>query len=602
MRHTSILSFLFVSIVATTPGVSHAASEIWYGKLATIRNTTAYITYQGPSGQQNFACTISNGKCKKASVPQLPKIGNTQTYEISPRGNYGITTTASRSRTYYTLYDIRNKKPKKVALIPHTLKGSAVRFSDQEDAVIFIGPGPTAARYAITNNQYTTVALSQTDLPFRAINETGTFMSAYNYGTSGHTLWNLQTGSEKKISGTGPSYAEVSQNGAWVAYAKEVDGFRSLYLSSTAAPGTRETAVTAKPAVIEDYVFVGDTLYYLANVDDPYSWDLFAFNPSSGQKRTIATDVSYGEYLSRASGMLAFVKVIGTTAQVHVYDPVTEKTQILAGIRSGTPEDTIARSSMRIGPTHAVLLSPEKSTSDTLVVWLHGGPERQAAIGYHPYLSYAVYDELLEKIAASGAYVLKLDYTGSTGYGTAFQKGLYLKIGDVDVNDIERAVAEMKRRYPSITKTHLIGNSYGGYLALKGINDAPSEYGGAISINGVTDWYGLISRIPSSPFKTLFEGVPDDHNLAAYKQASVFTNLEKLDKQTKVLVAYGTEDATVPTWQSKQYLDFAKAKRIPVTALELASEEHVIRKRKSLDRLCSAVKATFTLSAMRCGI
>ena len=68
----------------------------------------------------------------------------------------------------------------------------------------------------------------------------------------------------------------------------------------------------------------------------------------------------------------------------------------------------------------------------------------------------------------------------------------------------------------------------------------------------------LYEVITSSPFKALFNGVPDTTNLDAYLQASVFTGMEKLTDNDKVVVVWGEEDSTVPVWQSTKYVDYAK--------------------------------------------
>jgi dipeptidyl aminopeptidase/acylaminoacyl peptidase len=197
--------------------------------------------------------------------------------------------------------------------------------------------------------------------------------------------------------------------------------------------------------------------------------------------------------------------------------------------------------------------------------------------------------------------VLKLDYTGSTGYGSGFENALHKNIGVADVNDVEQAIAAFKKDY-SVDRVYLIGNSYGGYLALKTITHAPSVVTGAISINGVTDWYGLITRIPSSPFKDLFDGVPDLNNLDAYMKASVFTDIPKLTDDHKVLIAYAENDATVPTWQSTQYMEYAKSKNINADVITFPGEDHVLRKRETLDNLCSKITSFFALKGVSCSL
>ena len=139
-------------------------------------------------------------------------------------------------------------------------------------------------------------------------------------------------------------------------------------------------------------------------------------------------------------------------------------------------------------------------------------------------------------------------------------------------------------------------------MALRGIVDTPKTLAGAISINGVSDWYGLIQQIPTSPFKDLFNGVPDTHNLDAYLQASVFTGMEKLSKDDKVLVVWGERDSTVPVSQSTKYVDYAKTKNVNVSTLKFPDEEHIIRDRKNLNTLCKSIVSTFDIPSVSCKI
>jgi dipeptidyl aminopeptidase/acylaminoacyl peptidase len=169
------------------------------------------------------------------------------------------------------------------------------------------------------------------------------------------------------------------------------------------------------------------------------------------------------------------------------------------------------------------------------------------------------------------------------------------------MQDVTRAVSALKKDV-KVGKVHLIGNSYGGYMAFRGIVKAPSTFTGAVSINGVSDWYGLIDRIPSSPFKSLFEGVPDTNNLQAYFQASVFTGMEKLTKDNKVVVVWGERDSTVPVWQSTKYVEYAKTKNVSVDTLSFPEEDHIIRKRENLDALCKKVVTSLKVDGVSCSL
>ncbi|GIW66595.1 MAG: hypothetical protein KatS3mg095_0493 [Candidatus Parcubacteria bacterium] len=117
-----------------------------------------------------------------------------------------------------------------------------------------------------------------------------------------------------------------------------------------------------------------------------------------------------------------------------------------------------------------------------------------------------------------------------------------------------------------------MGNSYGGYLSLKTIYEYPSKINGAISINGVTDWWTLINNNKNSIFKIHFNGYPTKNNLELYNQASIFLKKENL-KNKKVLLIYGKKDRTVPISQNSLFTN-AYNKIAKIEDLEL-DEAHV---------------------------
>src|SRR5690606_35926548 len=138
------------------------------------------------------------------------------------------------------------------------------------------------------------------------------------------------------------------------------------------------------------------------------------------------------------------------------------------------------------------------------------------------------------------------------------------------------------------SEVYLIGNSYGGYMALKASVENPNLYDGAISINGVSDWLSLIQQIPSSPFSTQFGGGLNETTQPLYLAASVYTKTMNLDNDP-VLVAYATEDRTVPPNQSTRFIAFAEALDKNIIDLPLEGEDHVLKRRSTLNKLCQAI-------------
>jgi len=352
----------------------------------------------------------------------------------------------------------------------------------------------------------------------------------------------------------------------------------------------------------EDYLFADNTLYFLANKEGPLYWHLYKY--TDGKTSLVDENVSYGDYVKQVrngnDAYLAYLKTEGKNTNVFLHAPETGDITELEAVRSSKSSNDVTRKIKTYGDRLGVLLSPERKPRDAnLFIWMHGGPQRQVALGYHPYLSYAVYDELLERLAEAGNYVFKIDYTGSSGYGADFRKALNMHVGEIEMKDIENAIDDIEDDL-DIDDVYLIGNSYGGYMSLRGVVEFPKKIEGVISINGVSDWYGLIQAIPSSPFSKVFNGPPDTDNLDAYLQASVFVGMDELSRRDKVLVVWGENDSTVPVWQSTKYVDFAQKQGVNVDTLSFPDEDHILRKRNNLDKLCSTIEETFNIDNVDC--
>lgn len=602
-----------LTLVGTLSGIAPAlvhAGEIQYGSLKEQKGDTLVLEYKGPAGPQYFTCDSADATCKKrgTTTPDLfPAILGSKAYVKSTDGRLAVRPFVVGTMSYYFLYDLSNEKPKKLALIPYLKPGATVSFSKNNDAVIFKN-GLTYTRYDIATKKQSSVTLTQ-DLAFMSISPSGTYVTGYNYGTQVHELWSTKTGQKYNGPSAMQSYLEFSEDESRIAYLEDVDGFRTLRTMKTSEVGAAATPslvqLTKPKTETEDYLFIGNTLYFMANVNSPLEWDLFSYDAKVNKTSNVDEDVSYGDFLKRVrtedGSLLAYQKTTGKNTDLMLVSPTSEK-KTLSAVAASPASSAITRTVVSYGGRNGVLLAPKvegkskDTTSRNLFIWMHGGPMRQVAIGYHPYLSYAVYDELLERLAEGGAYVYKIDYTGSTGYGAAFKNALKLKVGDTEIKDIKNAIAAIKKD-KKIDKVYLIGNSYGGYMAFRGIVDMPDTIEGAVSIAGVSDWYGLINDIPSSPFKEVFNGVPDTTNIDAYFKASVFTGMDKLRKDDKILVVWGANDSTVPVNQSTKYLEYAKTQKATVDSLTFPDEDHILRKRSNLDKLCSKVTSFLGVKA-----
>ena len=594
MTHTILRGGMAVVLgVLLAPSTLLAADdEIHYQSIDTLfGGNTIIVVDKGPGGEEYYACK-TDGSCDNIDDGTARSLASIQAImgSVSSQGRYGALEIPAAGAAAIALIDFSDGFSLAGTLTP---TGTVIKqaFSPDEKTFILITNDGTVTAYDIAARQARTITIPQTDLPFFSVSYGGSYISAYNYVANVHRIWNTRTGALTEIPGA-ESYVEFNESETAAAFVVERNSQRNLSVAEGFTIGSPTVRSVAHGRfTVEDYLYVGDELFYMANKRSPLTWSIYRYGTDNP---IVADGASYGDYIKRVDGKLAYLKIEGKNANVYLFDPATSRHTRLDAAPQSEAEANITREEVEIAGLTAAHLAPKNGEGKNLFVWLHGGPQRQTSLGYHPYLSYAVYDELVEKIAASGNHVLKLDYSGSYGYGKAFLDRLQGRVGTVEIDDVKRAIDEFTREH-EVENIYLIGNSYGGYMAFRALNDHHDTIDGIISINGVADWYGLIATIPSSPFSRLFNGSPDLHNLALYHSASVFTNVNEINSSIPMLVFYGTEDRTVPTNQSLQYDEFMRANGKNVTLVAFEGEEHVLRKRSTLTELCETINDELSL-------
>ncbi|HZD32108.1 MAG TPA: alpha/beta fold hydrolase, partial [Candidatus Angelobacter sp.] len=108
------------------------------------------------------------------------------------------------------------------------------------------------------------------------------------------------------------------------------------------------------------------------------------------------------------------------------------------------------------------------------IVYIHGGPASQFVDGFDPFVQY---------IVNQGYLVIAPNYRGSTGYSKELMNANFHDLGGGDLNDVLDAVAWIKKSsFVNHEKLAVMGNSYGGYLAMMALTKAPEVWAAGIAI------------------------------------------------------------------------------------------------------------------------
>lgn len=387
-------------------------------------------------------------------------------------------------------------------------------------------------------------------------------------------------------------------------YLDDISGSFAIYKSLSTqfdiAPFSGTKLQTGTLGIQQFLVWDNSTLFFIGNTQiHPYNWSLYKYDLENGTQKIIAENVSNTSGLRKSGGVLLFAAqersgfgpraLVVKDGKVHYFDIPNVNRKV-----NQTKQEVVAIVN-RYGIVMEPTINKLSKTPPPLVIWLHGGPYRQSSYGYHPFHSYGIYDSILEAMRAQGAIVLKLDYSGSLGFGKTYAESVGQNVGKGDVADVIYATNYMKTKY-NIGKVYLMGNSYGGYLSLKTIVDNSEKFDGVISINGVTDWESLLVRMQNSIFNTHFNGLPDANNRTLYEKASILKNISKLENTKPIIIIQGSADRTIAPWQAPLLGDELKSQNKKVTMVSYKGEDHVFAKAKNIRDLC---KRMFTFAGLK---
>lgn len=198
------------------------------------------------------------------------------------------------------------------------------------------------------------------------------------------------------------------------------------------------------------------------------------------------------------------------------------------------PVRTVVMTAPTGGPLRLFLTVPRdvSATPPPLVVWLHDGPWARGSFDFN---------RDAQALATLGFAVLEPNYAGAGGEGRARRELIRRSPDRIPVEEVLAAV-----KLPVFHGTFdparvvVVGEGYGGYLALRALQLAPHQFRGAVTINAVTD-LADVWRVSSSAPASLslgmsvrYEGDPEavDAAAAAAAEAAVQRSVAMPFRQT----------------------------------------------------------------------
>jgi dipeptidyl-peptidase 4 len=188
-------------------------------------------------------------------------------------------------------------------------------------------------------------------------------------------------------------------------------------------------------------------------------------------------------------------------------------------------------------PLHALMIKPrnfDSSRKYPVLIDVYGGPDVQQVIDAWRRTEY-LWEEML---AQHGFIIFSLDNRGSFGRGHVFETPIYHHLGKIELQDQLAGVQYLKSQpYVDPSRIGIWGWSYGGFMTLNALLNAPGVFKIGISVAPVTDWH-----LYDSIYTERYMGRPGD-NPEGYRDSSPVNQTASL--RDSLLLVHSTGDDNV---------------------------------------------------------
>src|SRR5579871_4854170 len=346
-------------------------------------------------------------------------------------------------------------------------------------------------------------------------------------------------------------------------WGSERDGFRHLYLYGP--DGKEKRRLTEGKWEVTELAAIDETrqiVFYVSSEASPLERQLYSVNlngkgpkriSNTGGTHSISMSPTAEYYLDSFSSLTE-----PTTRTLHTRDGSEWATFRAADRRwideyDYRPGDLVNFAASDGTTLYGHLIKPpnfQPQQKYPAVVYIYGGPGAQDVRDMWEGVG------LEQLLAARGYVVWQMDNRGSAGRGHAFETPLYHRTGQTELADQREGIRYLTSLgFVDPSRIGIMGWSYGGYLTLYSVLNAPTVFRAAIAGAPVTDWHNY-----DTIYTERYMGLPSE-NTEGYKASSPIGSADQL--QAKLLILHNLEDDNVLFQNTMQMADaFEKAGKL----------------------------------------
>ena len=209
-----------------------------------------------------------------------------------------------------------------------------------------------------------------------------------------------------------------------------------------------------------------------------------------------------------------------------------------------------------------------------LVYYIHGGPQSQEIPDFSWFSM-----PLIQLLTLKGIAVFVPNVRGSTGYGLRYMKEVDRDWGGKDRLDHVHAMQEFlpKDERLDISRSGIVGRSYGGYMTLTLAGRHPELWSAAVDMFGPYDLLTFSERIPETwkPYFAMALGDPvKDKDFLIERSPNTYINAISFP----MLVIQGKNDPRVVEQESRESVDLLISEGKEIEYLMFENEGHDVLK------------------------
>jgi dipeptidyl-peptidase-4 len=340
------------------------------------------------------------------------------------------------------------------------------------------------------------------------------------------------------------------QNGEQFIYASEESGYNHIYLYNNEGELIRQvTKGNWEVTNFLGYDEEASKVYYVSTEESPLQRHLYSISIDGTGKKKLSDGEGWNEinmsrdfkyYIETSSGP-------GTPPEYTLHKANGEKVRTLESNNAlqdtlkayQMPKKEFVKVPLEQAKLNAYILKPHDFDPDQkypVLFYVYGGPGSQTVKKSFGYGQRAMWHRYL---AAQGYIVVSVDNRGTGARGRDFEKQVYKKLGQYEVEDQIAAANYLVEHYDYFDEKRLgiWGWSYGGYMSSLVLAQGEDVFKTAIAVAPVTNW-----RFYDTIYTERFMQTPQ-MNPEGYEKGSPITYAGQINGN--YLLVHGTGDDNV---------------------------------------------------------